>query len=202
MDKSNLKTKRCPTGPSIGLSNSIEMQNTTVHNAPDRTLSVLSFTPSSVYPQKRNIKRKTEESLQRQATTKLDVAKAPSNSNANNTERAQAPQNDEECVEIIRILEGHMNVHAEQAGDYIKGHDDRSKECDLAENLVGPGALVDTIDRQLGEIIAVGAREDLLKVAQVSHHGDDVILDITKIQTNVHPWRDPIILVATLGKAL
>ena len=59
-------------------------------------------------------------------------------------------------MQVIRVLKWYVHVHAEQARNYIKGNDDRSKEGDLAENFVGPGALIDTIDRQLGQVVAVG----------------------------------------------
>ena len=39
-------------------------------------------------------------------------------------------------------------------------------------------------------------------MAKVGHHGDDVVLNITKIQTDVHPRRYTVVLVAALGEAL
>jgi hypothetical protein len=39
-------------------------------------------------------------------------------------------------------------------------------------------------------------------MAQVGHHGDDVILDITEVQADVHPRSNLIVLVASLGESL
>ncbi len=45
------------------------------------------------------------------------------------------------------------------------------------------------------------AGQHLLEVSQTGHHGDNVILDIAKIESNVHTWSDLIIGVASLRKA-
>lgn len=37
---------------------------------------------------------------------------------------------------------------------------------------------------------------------KTGHHGDDVVLDITKIHANVHTWCNLVVLVAAFGKAL
>lgn len=39
-------------------------------------------------------------------------------------------------------------------------------------------------------------------MAEVGHHGDDVVLDIAQVKTNVHAWRDLVVLVAALGESL
>lgn len=46
------------------------------------------------------------------------------------------------------------------------------------------------------------AREHLVKVAQIAHHGDDVVLDITEVETDIATGRDAVLLVAALREAL
>lgn len=45
------------------------------------------------------------------------------------------------------------------------------------------------------------AREHALEMTEGVHHCDNVILDITKIKANFHPWGDLVIFIATLRKA-
>lgn len=45
------------------------------------------------------------------------------------------------------------------------------------------------------------ATEHLFEVTEVRHHGDDVILDIAEIETNIHARSDVVVLVAALGEA-
>ncbi len=61
--------------------------------------------------------------------------------------------------------------------------------------------LRDVVDRKLGKVIAVRAGQHLLEVSQTGHHGHNMILDIAKIESNVHTRSDLIICVASLRKA-
>jgi len=42
--------------------------------------------------------------------------------------------------------------------------------------------------------------EHLLEVTQASHHGDNMILDVTEIETDIHTRSDFVICVATFGE--
>lgn len=110
-------------------------------------------------------------------------------------------EDDEEGDEVVAVHPGDLDVHPEETADQVERHQDRGDNGDLAEDLVGVCALGDIVNGQLGEIIAVRATEHLLKVPQVGHHGDDVILDVTQIQTNVHARGDVVVLVAALCEA-
>ena len=58
-----------------------------------------------------------------------------------------------------------------------------------------------TFDLNLGEIISVGTGEHFLDVVQIRHHGDNVVLDVAKIETDVAARGDRVLLVAPLGEA-
>lgn len=131
----------------------------------------------------------------------LDVFCLSRNQQRNENEADQGTENRNEGMQIINILPGNMNVHTKKTSDNVQRDNDGSEEGDLAENLVGLGSLSNTVDRQLGEIVAVGARQDLLEMRQVCHHRNNVILDIAKIHANIHARGDLVILIASLGEA-
>ncbi|TKW56275.1 hypothetical protein CTA1_11941 [Colletotrichum tanaceti] len=66
--------------------------------------------------------------------------------------------------------------------------------------LVGAVAHVDVVDGELGEVVAVGAREHGVEVHQAVHHGDGVVLDVAEVQRDVHVRRDLVVLGAPLGE--
>lgn len=114
-----------------------------------------------------------------------------------------APEPDQ--VALV-LLAGHPDVHAPHAGDYVHGQHNGTEDCEFAEDVGGLlGALVHA-DVDLGEVVAVGAREEavrgevscwfsfdvldgsgdlLLVVTQVACHGDNVILNIAQVQTDL-----------------
>ncbi len=89
-----------------------------------------------------------------------------------------------------------------KTGDNIQRHNDRGQQGDLAKDTVRARPLRDTIDGELSEVVAMGAQQHLFEVAKVRHHGYNVILDVTEIETDVHPRRHLIVLIATLGETL
>lgn len=95
-----------------------------------------------------------------------------------------------------------MDIHAKKASDHVQWHNDRRKNGYLAKHLVCARALCDTINGQLREVVAVSARQHALKVTEGVHHGDDVILNITKVEADFHARCDLVVLVAPLREAL
>ena len=67
-------------------------------------------------------------------------------------------------------------------------------------NSVGVVALFDVFNGQLSEIIAVRSRQHLLEMSQVGHHGNNVILNVTQVESDVHSRSDSVIGVAALGE--
>lgn len=102
---------------------------------------------------------------------------------------------------MFLILKWDSDVHTEHAADKIERHQNRRDQGDFAQDAVGVGSLRDTVDRKCGEIIAVSTGQNLLKVAQVGRHRNNMVLDVAKVHADVHTRGDLIVLVATLGEA-
>lgn len=107
----------------------------------------------------------------------------------------------EKRPKLASSFKGNSNVHTEDTAHKVEWHDDRGQESDLAKNTIGVCALLDIVDGQHGEVIAVGARKDLLEVTEVGCHRHNVVLDITQIHANVHAGRHLVIFVAALREA-
>lgn len=119
----------------------------------------------------------------------------------NGAEPQQRTQNHVERGQVVCWLgEWDGDVHTEQSSDNVERNDDRSEQCDLAENTVGARALGNAINGDLGEIVAMSPRQHLFEVPKVCHHCDNVILDVTKIKPDVHARRHLVVLIATLGE--
>lgn len=131
-----------------------------------------------------------------------DEFESPCHPQRKNHKHGNGTDDAKEPAQPIRLLTGNVHIHPEETTDQIQRHEDGSQHGDLAEHLVGPIARGDGVDADLGKVIAVRAREHLVEVAQIAHHGDDVILDITQVETDVATGRDAVLLVAALGEAL
>lgn len=134
--------------------------------------------------------------------TRLDPSSVTSPSKDQGTQEDHTSNDAKERGEIMRVgvHKRDRHVHPEYTTDEVEGHEDRSKEGNLAKHAVGVCPLRDTVDGERGQVIAVRARQDLLEMTQVGCHSHDVILDITKIHSDVHAWSDLVIFVATLGE--
>lgn len=133
----------------------------------------------------------------------LDVPQSSRDSDANDREENQEPYDHEKRPQCAIIdTEWNRDVHTEETGDDVQGHDNRRKEGNLAENLVCSRALGDAVDGQLSKVVAVGARQHPLKMAKSVHHGDNVILNVTEIEAYFHARSDLVVLVASLREAL
>lgn len=62
-------------------------------------------------------------------------------------------------------------------------------------------ALSDVVDGKLREIVAVRAGKHLLEVGETGHHGNNVVLNIAEIESDVHVRRDFVIRIAAFGEA-
>lgn len=129
----------------------------------------------------------------------LGLASPEQDENAKRDEAAE--DGEERCKRVFQVLEGNFDVHAKQAADEIHRHQNGRQECDLAQHTIGVGTLLDVVDRELREVVAVGSGQYLLEMAQVGNHCDDVILDVTQIHADIHARGHLVVLVATLGKA-
>lgn len=128
------------------------------------------------------------------------MPRQPKAQNAKSQETAQNPKERRESGPVP-IRKRHPDVHSKQARHHIERDNDGREQSHLAQHTVGVCPLGNTINRDLSEIIAVRARQHLFAVAEVVHHGDNVILDIAKVHAYVHTWRDLVVLVAPLGEA-
>lgn len=63
-------------------------------------------------------------------------------------------------------------------------------------------ALRDVINRDLSKVVGMRAAQHLLKVPEVAHHRDHVILNIAKIESDFAARGDGVLLIASLGEAL
>ena len=117
------------------------------------------------------------------------------------TQRNHDANDTKEWSKVSCVFERHWDVHAEQTAYQVQRYQDRGKERDLAENAVGICALRYIVDGQSREVVAMGARQHLLEVAQVRRHCYNVILNIAQVHADVHAGGDLIILVAPLREA-
>lgn len=129
-----------------------------------------------------------------------DVLVFASQCHAHNAEENQASKDDKERNKGS-VRKGNWDVHAEQSTNEVERNENRRQERDLAEYQVRVCTLRDAVDGKLSQVVTVGARQNLFKVAEVGDHGDDVILYIAEIKSNVHSRCDLVVLIATLGKA-
>jgi hypothetical protein len=128
----------------------------------------------------------------------LDISHASSKKKRNCGENNQGPENPEEWGETLVVLPWHSNVHAEQTTHQIQRNEYRRDQSDLAQDLVGSVPLGEIVDRELGQVIAVGPGQHLFEVPQAGHHRDNVILNIAKIEADVHARGDFVVGVAPL----
>ena len=63
-------------------------------------------------------------------------------------------------------------------------------------------ALSNIVNRKLCKIIAVRTGEHLFEMSQTGHHGDNVVLDIAEVKSNVHVRRDFVIGITSLSETL
>lgn len=84
---------------------------------------------------------------------------------------------------LCDILTGDMHVHAPETRDEVHGNEHRTERGQLREHVVDLVVGVRHLDRDLREVVAVRAREDLLVVVQVLRHRDQVVLDIREVET-------------------
>ena len=61
-------------------------------------------------------------------------------------------------------------------------------------------ALTHVIDAKLGEMVAMAPTEHFLGMAQVAHHGNDMVLDIAQIEADLAAGSDGVLFVAALGE--
>lgn len=120
-----------------------------------------------------------------------------------NTNHCHDPNDTKERrqIHLINAPKRHRDVHPEDETDQMEGHEDGRQQHDLAEHLVGGGPLVEAVDGDGREVVAVGAGEDILEMAEVGHHGDDVVLDVVEVHADVHARGDDVVLVAALREA-
>lgn len=122
--------------------------------------------------------------------------KTARNKNPNN------PQNPKKPPQPLTFPPRHRHIHPKQPTDQVQRHEDRRQQRDLAEDLVGAVALADVVDAELGEVVGVAAREHLFEVAEVRHHGHDVVLHVAEIEPDFAARGDGVGLVAAFRKAL
>lgn len=160
----------------------------------------------------------------------------------------------EEPPEAIDALARDVHVHAPQTGDQVHlramracahgvsvglprreegggasartyGDEDGTERRQLGQDIVDLVVGVRHLDRDLGEVVGVRARQDLLVVRQVLRARRDVVLDVRQVETlcvrvgrqsakpernvesrvrthNVRLWRDRPVLVAALRESL
>jgi hypothetical protein len=130
-----------------------------------------------------------------------DEAHTPRQREREQDEDEQPREDDEEGYQVIAFPERDLDVHPEETTHQIERDENRREHRDLAEDLIRSRALGDIINGQLGEVIAMRATQHLLKVPQVGHHGDDVVLNVAEVEPDVHAWRDVVVLVAAFGEA-
>lgn len=98
------------------------------------------------------------------------------------------------------MLTGDFNVHAKQTTDQVHRDEHGRDEGDLAENLVDMIAQHQVGHVQLRKVVGVRTAQHLFEMGQVGHHGHNVILDVTQIQTDVSTRSHRVLLIAALGK--
>lgn len=51
-------------------------------------------------------------------------------------------------------------------------------------------------------MVRVAAIKHLVEMAEVAHHGDDVVLDVAEVEADFGPGRDAVLVIAAFGEAL
>lgn len=125
-----------------------------------------------------------------------------SKSQADNGDENNDPDDTEEPVQLIAILARNVHVHAEKTTDQVHWNEDTGQEGNLAKHLINPVAHHDVCHVDLGKVVSVRTTEHLFKVAQTGHHGNNVILNIAKVKSDIAARCDRVLLVATLGESL
>jgi hypothetical protein len=103
-------------------------------------------------------------------------------------------------TETVNILEWNGDIHTEKTTNKVEWHKNRGQKSDLAENPIRMIALSDVVDRKLCEVIAMSSRKHFFEMRQTGHHGNNVILNVTKIKSNIHARCDFVVGVASLRK--
>ena len=62
-------------------------------------------------------------------------------------------------------------------------------------------SLTHIIDAKLRQMVAMAPGQHLLEMPEVTHHREDMVLDIAEVEADFTPRRDAVLLVAALGEA-
>lgn len=81
-----------------------------------------------------------------------------------------------------------MDVHTPETGDQVHGDEYRTKRGQLRQNVVDLVVSVCHLDRDLGKVVGMRARKNLLVVIQTLGHRDQVVLDIGEIKSLEVIW--------------
>lgn len=123
------------------------------------------------------------------------------NSQADQYEHKDGTKNPKEPSEAGRVPPRHWHVHTEQTADQIERHKNGCQNGDLAKRLVDVVTLRDIVDLNLRQVVAVASAEHLFKVRQITHHGDNVILNVAEIEADIATRRHIELFVAAFREA-
>ena len=76
------------------------------------------------------------------------------------------------------VLPRNRDVHSPQTRDKVHWDKNRTKRSELGENIVDLIIGIRHFDRDLSEIIAMRARQNLLVMIQILRHRNQMVLDI------------------------
>lgn len=94
-----------------------------------------------------------------------------------------------------------MNIHTKQTTDQVERNEDRRDHRDLGQVRVSVVRLCQVGEAELRKVVGVRAREHFLEVTQIRHHGDDVVLHVAKIDSDVATRSHAVFCVAAFGKS-
>jgi hypothetical protein len=140
---------------------------------------------------------KTENYLYLDNLNKLEV---PRQEGAGDNDEANESDNAKEPTQALTVSARNRYIHAPETANEIHGDQQTGNEGHLAQDLVDVITQDNVAHVQLGEVVAMRAAQHLLKMSQVGHHGNNVILNVTQVQADVTPRSNRVLLVATFGK--
>jgi len=131
----------------------------------------------------------------------LNKPRPPCRNQTRHHQRSNNPNNPKEPPQPLRASPGNRHIHAEQPTNQIQRHQYTRQQRDLAQHLIRAVALGNVIHAQLGEVVAMAAGQHFLKVAEVGHHGHNVVLDVAEVEPDFAAGGDGILVVAAFGEA-
>lgn len=104
--------------------------------------------------------------------------------------------------QAIAIHSWNSDVHSKQTGDEIQRDENGSDQSDFPKRLLDLITLGEVVHTDLSKVVGMAAAQHLLKVTQIAHHGDNVVLNIRQIHADVATGSDRVVLIAAFGEAL